>query len=642
MVRRPRNGQTPVTRRLRSLLAWLALGFLYTSLALAALRATPQRLAHAVTPDAGDPVFGLYLLDWVASQVRGAPGSVWDLPIFFPVRGALALSEHLLGPGAVAAGLRSLTPNPILVYNLLLVLTFPACGLATAWVLRQAGMGWFGAAVAGAIYAFSPYRFDQLPHYAILRAQWVPLVLWWWHRLLAEPTWRRAVPFLLAYGLHASGGAYLTYMIHVPLLVMLVYVAVSRWRELTSPRALRVLVVVALAALALLVALYHPYLSPNEDVSTAVREVRDWRDFGGTLASYVRPGGRQLYGHEVPLALQRAERLLFAGVLPTLLAALGFVTLWRGWRAGRLSPRRRWIAAGLGVLALVALALGDLHTERGLDRFSVLGLGLRTDEYTNSFYLLAATALATLVVGWGRWSGRPAAAERERWERGLALAGLACFALTLPIVLVHATAVLPGLDRMRVPSRFYVFVSFAIAWFAARGGARLGLLLGRRAPLGAALLVPLLALDLAQRPAPWVPLAPPGEPSPAWAWLLEEQEVRAALEVPVCDGAGELVFLYRQLAHRRPLVNGYSGVVPDPYLELCRAKPRLGEESIARLRAAGVSHVVVNAGAMKAVPLRRTQRLLRRAGAVRLAEFPAEIVWALEPAGGSARLKKEP
>jgi hypothetical protein len=57
----------------------------------------------------------------------------------------------------------------------------------------------------------------------------------------------------------------------------------------------------------------------------------------------------------------------------------------------------------------------------------------------------------------------------DSWDRGLAISGLCCFALSFAIVYGPLMRVIPGLSGMRVPARFYIFVSFTLVWFAARG-----------------------------------------------------------------------------------------------------------------------------------------------------------------------------
>src|SRR4029077_4829092 len=79
--------------------------------------------------------------------------------------------------------------------------------------------------------------------------------------------------------------------------------------------------------------------------------------------------------------------------------------------------------------------------------------------------LFFAGAAGSAVAAWrGRQQG-PA----DPWARGLALSGLICFALSFARFYVPLSRVIPGLSGMRVPARFYAFVSLTLVFFAARG-----------------------------------------------------------------------------------------------------------------------------------------------------------------------------
>jgi hypothetical protein len=229
-------------------LAWLAVLLLYTAGVLVYFWPLPRLLGDHLGPDLGDPFFNLYVLKWGAHQIQlGLPG-VWDANIFYPTRGALAFSDHLLGPAAELVLFLRAVPNAVAGYNFLFLSSFVASALAVCWVLRRSGLSWTAAVLGGWMYAFSCFRLGQMAHLQILIAQWIPLTLWFWDRLLARRTAKDAALFLLFYLLNLSGGCYLAYMIHVPLLAILLSRAAAERRELVSPRSLRVLAPVALVA----------------------------------------------------------------------------------------------------------------------------------------------------------------------------------------------------------------------------------------------------------------------------------------------------------------------------------------------------------------------------------------------------------
>jgi hypothetical protein len=78
------------------------------------------QLASRIPHDPGDPVLNTYLLWWNATAVPLTAGW-WNPPFFFPMRGALALSEHLAGLAPISSPVQWLGGNPVLAYNVSLL-----------------------------------------------------------------------------------------------------------------------------------------------------------------------------------------------------------------------------------------------------------------------------------------------------------------------------------------------------------------------------------------------------------------------------------------------------------------------------------------------------------------------------------------
>jgi hypothetical protein len=113
--------------------------------------------------------------------------------------------------------------------------------------------------------------------------------------------------------------------------------------------------------------------------------------------------------------------------------------------------------------------------------------------------------------------------------------------------------------------------------------------------LSLALLVGLLVESLPRLPA-WQPVpVDPGFPDYT-RWIAAHSEVRAYLELPLGKRPHwEAGPMYLQTTHWRPLVNGYSAVLPPSFIEvasLCQPFP--GLDGLARLSELGVSHVVLH------------------------------------------------
>lgn len=592
---------------------WLAVAaVLYTVLALVYLRPVWAVWQDRIAPNTEDPLFNLWVLKWSAHQIRlGLPG-LWDANIYWPSAGTLALSDHLLGPALQLVLFEAAVPNAIAGYNFLFFTSFVLTGLAVCWVVRRSGASWIAAVLAGAMYAFSPFRIGQLNHIQILLAQWVPLTLWFWDRLLAERKARHAVLFLVFYLLNVSGGAYLAYMVHIPMLVLLVNRLAVHGRALVDRRSLRVLLPAGLIALGALVAVFLPYVRIGKELGVA-REPAEAGKYGATTLSWLSPARSSLWFGPVvksfvkrrlgPVAepFFRSENSLFAGFVPSLLAGIG---LWAAWRRRRippapLSPGRRAVLGLLLALAAAAWIGGDVLT--------LLGEGKeRVPPWTVPAWTGLFVAGVLILTAWSwlrrRWGRGPVLRWREMnpWTRGLGLSAAACFALAHPIVYVPLMHVLPGLNGMRVPARFAVFVSLAVALFAARG---LDLLMdrmkGRRLVLVGALSLILVA-ELAPRPVRWARLEREEAFPEVYHWIAGQEDIRALVELPVRPTSAEIVYMYYSTRHWKPIANGYSGYHPRSFVALTQRMRLLPDAAgLDLLEDMWVTHLVVHTRAFK-------------------------------------------
>jgi hypothetical protein len=609
---------------------------LYGALTLVYLRPIWRVFGHSLTPNAGDPLFSVYILKWVVRQIHAGFPNLWDANFFYPARGTLALSDHMLGPAFEIAFLG----NTVAGYNLLVFSSFVLCGIATWWVLRRSGLSGPAALLGGAVFAFSPFRMSHLNHLLMLTMQWIPLTLWSFDRLLAERTPRRAAIFLLFYGLQLTAGCYLAYMIHFPMLAILA----SRWaaigrRRLLAPASLRVLAPVAVLAAAALVAIFLPYLRQAKRLDLTHDDHEIGGGGGAALASYLSPAPANLYSLHPPAAMWdraglprwqqpfvRSESSLFPGFLPTLLAAVGLWEICRRYRARPESvawtgsstlpmPHRPTAAAGVATArrhrlllllafagaGLAAVALGDVYTlgfagdlpplDRWTEPAAWTGLGV--------VLLLSLGLMAALRRRWRagpilRWSAM------DPWHRGLLLAGLVSFALSFPIVYFPLMRVVPGLHSMRAPARFDAFLSLTVAFLAAWGydGLAERWRVARSAVpaiAAAVLLGSLLAIELAPRPVHWVRLLGEEDFPPVYSWIRGRPEIRALVEVPLRPAATEIAYMYYSTRHWKPIANGYSGFVPDSYDELASKVRQLPDgDGFELLERMGISHIVVH------------------------------------------------
>ncbi len=589
----------------------------FTGLTLWELRPIARLFSTHLAPDAGDALFNVYVLEWVKRQLALGLPDLWNPNIFFPSRGVLALSDHLLALAAQGWLLQPFVSTPVAGYNALLLLAFVGTGTATYGVARRCGCAPWGAALAAVGFTLSPFRWHNLNHLQMLSVQWVPLVLWCAHRLLARPSWRRGAAFLLVYLPNLAGGSYVAYMTHVPLAVLVAAHFLRDRRALLDRRLWRVagplLAVVAAAG----IWLYAPYVRVASTLGFT-RDPEEIETHGATAASYLSPAEgagwlpwtvREMHGrHETPWT--RVENRLYPGAVLSLLA-LGGVLAWRRRRPGvprfRWSPTERTLAIAGAAAGLAALTWSDVRTlaaaRLAAPPAALIDAPWRAVE--GLFAIGGVLWTASWILHWrrtrsyadpGRASPQVVAAT---WWNAVFAWGVVCVLLSSAVVFLATAAVLPGLSGMRVPARFYVFVSLAVALFAGLGLDRLVSRLGSRWQRGAAAaaLLALAVWELSPRPFTFARVPAPGELSPVYAWIAATPDVRAVLELPVRPNVRETQYLYAATVHWKPIANGYSGFHPEPFRRIVAAIPTLPDDAgFALLRELGITHLVVHAG----------------------------------------------
>jgi len=627
-VRESRETPTGRSTAARRAAAWGegAVAFLvYGAAALFYLRPVWRVGTHRLV-DLGDPMFNVYVLSWVGRQIRLGLPDLWGASFYFPMPDALALSDHLLGPAAAALALAPWTGGTVGAYNALTVLSFALSGTTTWAVLRATGLGRVPAFLGGAVYAFAPYRWQQLAHLQVLLAQWVPPLLWSFDRLLARPGALRALAFLAFYALHVTGGNYLAFLVHVPLAALLLHRLLGGGgARLLAARPLRTLVPTGLACAALLAAIFAPYVEVSHRLGLG-RAAENFRLYGANLVAHLVPARESHYHDLAAATLPRlapglgaaweVEKALFPGFVPALLALAGAVVLVRRNRrpaGARPGTARRLALAALAVLGIAAFVAADLFT---LGWWSWAPGDPRS---VDAVYTVLGAAVLGAGLAWAllrrHWTGRPPLAlpAESRWERGIVWAGLAAWLVSFPAVFEPLAEVVPGFANMRVPARSHVFTLFALAWLAARGAAAL---LGRlrrpavRRLAGAALAAALLA-EAAPSGIEWHPV--PGlRERPVYGWIAGSPEVEALLELPIREHPPmEARYMWASTRHWRPIVNGYSGHTPPHYERFRRicCWPVPEAEALALLRDFGVTHIVVH---RRSVTTRWSQRAFAR------------------------------
>ena len=140
-----------------------------------------------------DALFGVWRLAWIAHQLPRDPAHLFDANIFHPEAHTLTFSDAIPLLGIAAAPAIWLGVPPVVAYNLLVLLSFPAAGLAMYLLARDLTGSRSAALVAGTFFAFQPYRIAHFAQIELLWTCWIPLAFLALHRLMRTPSPRAGV-----------------------------------------------------------------------------------------------------------------------------------------------------------------------------------------------------------------------------------------------------------------------------------------------------------------------------------------------------------------------------------------------------------------------------------------------------------------
>ena len=544
------------------------LGVFALFLALVTLYTYPLGTAPGtLLPNHHDPrLFGWVMLSIFRNLLR-EPALLFHGNAFYPFGNTLTYTEPLLTPALVAGPLDALTGNPILAYNLTLLLFWALSGWAmyavTFWLTRSHP----AAFVAALIFTLSPYRTEYYLEFQMQIAFGIPLAVYALVRFLEEQRLRYLAALVLVFWLEAIAVWYYAVILGFGLsAVALQYVAL-RWTGWRVRTGLAAALGAALLGLGLL-PVAAPFFWTRGELGFE-RGLADALTHAADVLTYVETSATRLYRLQ-PGGGTPAETALFLGVGALILGGLGL-----GWlRRTRPVPRglaERILAAGvvvalaLGILKLVAYGATDLRpVRRALPTFSALGAGL-----------LALALARHAAEGWQR--RRLGLRDRRLTEREWVslLLVLAAFAFLLslgPVVHLARRPIGPGLyawlhpyllplHAVRVTTRFGILVVFAGALLAAFGV----LWLDRRLPRWASRataggLALLLLVEYASFPLPYGRATPVMRPVDKV--LRADPGDVAVLEWPIDHRDSDTDAMFRSLGHGKRVVNGFSGFVP--------------------------------------------------------------------------------
>ncbi|HET8631331.1 MAG TPA: hypothetical protein VFL91_28250 [Thermomicrobiales bacterium] len=466
-------------------------------LALTAVMTYPLllRFTTSIPGDGVDGLMNLWGYWWTKVAVFGLHNPFVTPLVYAPEGAPLYLHTLNLLNGLITLPVQALF-GPIVAYNTVVFLSFTLAGYCAYLLVAYVGGNRLAAFAGGVIYAFGSYQFTHLlGHANLFASEWLPAYALC---LLAalDATGRRRTLLALA----AVGALVLItltdwqYVLFAVLFTVLYALYATATRR--SPAPLVASAAIGCCWLLLALPLLIPTIAETRSGIAEPPGLRDSFNWSADLVSFF-----------VPSPLQ---------------------SLWGGW-AERTIGHKVWPPPNERAIFLGYLPL-------------VLGaLGLRWGRRRAAFWALAALVFGVLALGpdlqiLGRW----------RFGRG-------DWPVPLPYGWLQA---LPVLDFLRVPARFALMVTLALAVLSGIALAALGRRLPARLGLPArvALLAVLVGALLLEHVAVPYPMQALGVPA-FYQQLARSPEQGTIYEVPF--SLKRPLSLYYQTAHGRPLIGGY-------------------------------------------------------------------------------------
>jgi len=175
----------------------------------AKIRSHLPAASHPTTYD--DMLLHAWVLSWDVHALLHQPLRLFEANIFHPLRHTLAYSDALVSDALPLLPLAPLTPNPALLLNTALLLSFVIGASGAFFLVRYLADDRTAAFVAGLLFAFAPYRFWQIERLQALSVQWTPFLFLALHAFLARPGRARGAALAATFVLQALASVYVAY-----------------------------------------------------------------------------------------------------------------------------------------------------------------------------------------------------------------------------------------------------------------------------------------------------------------------------------------------------------------------------------------------------------------------------------------------
>jgi hypothetical protein len=349
-----------------------------------------------VVVDEGDPYLISWIIWWDYHQTFTHPFKLFHANIFYPYPYTLAFSEHTYGISLLFFPLYALGLRPLTVHAVAMFVGFALCGYGAFRLARTLTGSLTVAWVAGIIFAFTPFRLDQMSQLPYLFTGWIPLSLEALILFARQTSWKRAAWFGCAcFMLGLSSLTWLSLsLVPMTLAAVVLLTRYDLWRK--REFWWRALSALGLAAVALL-----PFMIPFYLVARMfgfTRTIQEVKDNSAWPIHWLSIHPRSKLWSKITLGLPRDSRFrLFPGLLPIIFSTAALVLR---------SKNGKYHSEGASTESSAPSAATNRWLSR-LDILIVIGLAASilsvTFEGTNAFrgvfnYVKSELALTVLTL----------------------------------------------------------------------------------------------------------------------------------------------------------------------------------------------------------------------------------------------------
>lgn len=307
----------------------------------------------------GDPFFDVWQVAWVGHALLNQPLDLFQSNRFWPDADTLAYNDVMLGYGPFGIVASQGPEAALAVHNLLILVAYTLAFVGAYLLARELGLRWPGALVAGAAFAYAPWRVSQVRHLNVLSSGGIALALF----LLVRGYRRGSGRTVLAGWLVAAWQLSLGFSLGIQfayLLLALGAVAVVLWLLRDRPAIPRSVVKASVAGLCVFVLtavlMARPYFRVIDAHPEAKRTADAVAFFSPPPRSFLTAAPENaVWGDRT--AERRAtlrwpiEQTLFPGIAILVLALLGL------WSRAYPAALRLGLACGVVVVGVLSLGL---------------------------------------------------------------------------------------------------------------------------------------------------------------------------------------------------------------------------------------------------------------------------------------------